>query len=47
MVKKFGQDVLNLPNTLAGAVKFGSDFLQGKAINLRADYHFNEELIVL
>ena len=23
-----------------------SDFLQGKAINLRADYHFNEELIV-
>ena len=30
MVKKFGQDVLNLPNTLAGAVKFGSDFLQGK-----------------
>ena len=30
MVKKFGQDVLNLPNTLAGAVKFGSDFLKGK-----------------
>ena len=30
MVKKFSQDLLNLPNTLGGAVKFGSDFLKGK-----------------
>ena len=30
MVKKFAQDLVNLPNTLGGAVKFGSDFLQGK-----------------